>query len=171
MARCGLLRMLGGWGDLLWREWRRGGTYAADAEASLGSGALGKCARAKAVASHRTPYTLPLMATQGGSRDGTSFVACRHIFALISWEKVLGIWPIQNFRHVLGLQPKRAEPGLMQRKAINGVWRVRIWRLGGWGCRGRHFSRARGNPDRRRGLWECRPAAHRHVRGRDGRER
>jgi hypothetical protein len=59
MARCGLLRMLGGWGDLLWREWRRGGTYAADAEASLGSGALGKCARAKAVASHRAPHRLP----------------------------------------------------------------------------------------------------------------
>src|ERR1700683_543619 len=87
------------------------------------------------------------------------------IFVLISEEKVLGIWPIQSFRHVLGLQSKRAEPGLMQRKAINGVWRVRIWRLGGWGCRGRHFSRTRGNPDRRRGLWECRPAAHRRERG------
>jgi CRP/FNR family transcriptional regulator, cyclic AMP receptor protein len=35
--------------------------YAADAEASLGWCAGGECAAAKAVASHRTPYTLPLV--------------------------------------------------------------------------------------------------------------
>jgi hypothetical protein len=60
----------GGWrDDLLWRAGRRGGIYAADAEASLGLEAGGKWARAKAVASHRTPYTLTWLGSLWGFAD------------------------------------------------------------------------------------------------------
>src|SRR5450755_612399 len=49
---------------------RRGGMDAADAEASLGWGGGGEWARAKAVASHRTPNTLPWLGSLWGFARG-----------------------------------------------------------------------------------------------------
>jgi hypothetical protein len=44
---------------------------AADAEASLGWGARDNCERAKAVASHRTPNTIPWAVMVGSERNTT----------------------------------------------------------------------------------------------------
>jgi hypothetical protein len=61
-GRVGRLAVAGGRAD---------GIYAADAEASLGWGGGGEWGRAKAVASHRTPNTLPWLGRLWGFAGGS----------------------------------------------------------------------------------------------------